>query len=399
MKNRVVVIGGGPAGLMAAIAAAGSPESRDVLILERSGRLGGKLPVTGGGKCNLVNESPAPEDFVTAAPRFHLSALARFSSAEVLAFFGARGVIFEPRAKGRIFCENGAAAVIAALEREARGLGVRISTGSEVKSVIPGQPFRITASTGEVLADRVVVATGGPAWPQAGGNDFGLALAARLGLPVEPFRPALAPLVIEGPDAAWTAELSGVSAVATVRVPGASATEEVLFTHFGLSGPAIMDVSTYWRPGETVEIDFFRPTGRTLDERMADKAASRMLPETLLSETLPKRLAAALARRAEAAGLACKPLSAFSAKERDRAAGLLSPLILRPASTAGWKRAEASLGGVSGRALSSKTLECAAIPGLHFAGEAVDVCGRLGGFNLHWAWASGRAAGMAAGKS
>lgn len=397
IRRDVVVVGAGASGLLAAAEAASA--GRSVVVLEGTRRVGAKVLVSGGGACNLTNRAVAPANYLSGRPNFCKAALAGFDQRAALDLFGSQGLDFEERGHGRLFCRQGSAAVVQALLRLGRERGAEVWTDCPVTPEAveaaddPAARFRLATPRGMVAARSLIAATGGLAWPQLGGGNFGYALARRFGLAVTRLRPGLAPLVAGPADLPLCAELTGIAAVAAVRLGKVRFTEEVLFTHRGVSGPAILQISNYWTPGQAIAIDFFPDGG--LEAAWQAKERSRLLPATLVSGLLPARLAEALCRRA---GVPAKPLSAFSAKEARRCQESLRRLELIPAGDEGYGKAEVTLGGVETAELDSRTLGARRLPGLHVTGELVDVTGQLGGYNLQWAWSSGVAAGRAAGR-
>jgi predicted Rossmann fold flavoprotein len=390
----VIVLGGGAAGLMAA-ATAGA-RGRRVLVLERNPRVGLKILVSGGGRANFTNRSVGAANYVSDNADFARSALARFTPEAFLALIEAHAVPFHERKHGQLFCNDSAKSLLRLLLAECEAAGVTVRAGAEVAGVERLQPPREGARFavrvgGEALAcESLVVATGGLSWPRLGVSDFGHRLARQLGLRVVALRPGLVPLLWSRPDAARFAPLAGIAVPAHVRCGGAEFEEALLFTHAGLSGPVVLQASNYWRLGEALEVDL-APGVELRDELAARRAAGAAATlRAALAERLPRRLVDALLPDTPE-----RPLAQLGDRELDAAAAAVQHWRIRPATDAGWDKAEVTLGGVDTRELSSRTLEARAVPGLYFIGEVVDVTGWLGGFNFQWAWASGHAAGEA----
>ena len=384
----MIVLGGGAAGLMCAIEA--GKRGRRVLVVERNAELGRKILISGGGRCNFTNLHTAPENFLSGNPDFCRSALARYTPADFVALVEKHGIAYHEKTLGQLFCDGSAAQIVELLAAECRAAGVQIATGCEVRSVERAGGFALATSRGELRCASLVVATGGLSIPKLGATDFALRLAARLGVAVTETRPGLVPLRMAGDTLAFCIALAGVAIRAVARCHGASFRENVLFTHRGVSGPAVLQASSYWRPGRALELDL-----------LPDEDAATLLAETrergrglvrLLEERQPRRFAQAFAERFAPPG----PLAELRKPELVELAGRLHAWRLEPSDTEGYKKAEVTVGGIDTRALSSRTLECREVPGLFFVGEAVDVTGWLGGFNFQWAWASGFAAGQAA---
>lgn len=384
-----IILGAGASGLMCAIHC--GLRGRGALVLDHADKAARKVRISGGGRCNFTNLGAAPEDFVCANPHFVKSALARYAPHDFLDFFTKNGLTFEEEGgPGRLFCREGARAVADLLESEAARLGARLLTGVSVDEVRrQGDGFQVMAGRDRFEAGAVVVAAGGPAWPQIGATDLGLRIAKSFGLRVVPIRPGLVPLTAPRELQALCREMSGVSLPARIRTNRADrdVSGDLLFTHRGLSGPAALDASLFWRPGETLFIDFL--PGRDVAGELAARA--RMTVKNALGRLLPKRLAALLCDRL---GLS-KTVAETSKKELAALCESVSAFAFAPAGTEGFKKAETTLGGVDTDLISSKTMEAKAVPGLYFTGEVLDVAGRLGGFNLQWAWSSGAAAGRA----
>lgn len=383
----MIVLGGGAAGLLCAAEA--GRRGRRVLVLERNAEVGRKILISGGGRCNFTNTETAPERFLSENPDFCRSALARYGPADFLAKLDAHGIAWHEKKLGQLFCDGSARQVVAMLVSECREAGVGIRCGAEVEEVRRKDGFVLATAAGALRCASLVVATGGLSIPKLGATDFAHRLARRCGLAVTETRPGLVPLRFAGEDHAFCAALTGLSVDAVVRCGEAAFREHVLFTHRGLSGPALLQVSSSWRPGDEIALDL-----------LPDEAAAAVLADArargrglvrVLAERQPRRFAEAWAERYGPA----RPLAECSKAELAALAARLHAWTLRPSGSEGYAKAEVTVGGVDARELSSRTLECRRVPGLHFIGEAVDVTGWLGGYNFQWAWASGFAAGQA----
>jgi len=384
----VIVIGGGAAGLMCAIEA--GKRGRRVLVIERNAEVGRKILISGGGRCNFTNLGAAPENFLSENPDFCRSALARYTPADFIALLDKHHVRFHEKKLGQLFCDGSARQIVALLLAEAQAAGVRIETGSEVARVQAGAGFMLATSRGERRSAALVVATGGLSIPKLGASDFALRLAAQLGVAVTETRPGLVPLRMQGEVLAYCASLAGVSIRTRTRCGSQVFRENVLFTHRGVSGPAVLQASSYWRPGEALVIDLLPDEDATAlldDTRARGRGLVRML-----EERQPRRFAQAWAARYAPS----RPLAELHRPELVELAARLREWRLEPSGSEGYAKAEVTVGGVDTRELSSRTFECRCTPGLYFIGEAVDVTGWLGGYNFQWAWASGFAAGQAA---
>ncbi|MGH7286585.1 MAG: NAD(P)/FAD-dependent oxidoreductase [Myxococcota bacterium] len=388
MQFDVIVIGGGAAGLMCAIEA--GRRGRRVLVIERNHEVGRKILISGGGRCNFTNRAAAPENFLSRNPDFCRSALARYTPADFVAWVEKHGIAWHEKKLGQLFCDGSARQIVSLLTGACAEAGVEIRCGLEVEGVDRPAGFALRTSRGELRADALVIATGGLSIPKLGATDFALRVARHFGVSVTPTRPGLVPLRCEGDELAFCAALAGVSIATTTSVGGQAFRENALFTHRGLSGPAVLQASSYWQPGAALEIDLF-PAGdaaRALaDARVRGRGLVRVL-----EERQARRFAQGWAERYGPT----QPLRELSKREFGALAAQLHAWRLVPSESEGYGKAEVTVGGVDTRELSSRTLECRRVPGLYFIGEAVDVTGWLGGFNFQWAWASGHAAGQAA---
>ena len=401
VEDDVLVLGAGAAGLMCALTA--GQRGRRVRVLERAERIGKKILVSGGGRCNFTNLHAGPENYVSAQPDFCRSALARYRPEDFIALVERHGVAYHEKKLGQLFCDGSSREIVALLAAECAAARVRIGTGCEVREVMRGADgiFRVRLEGGRTLRARsLVVACGGLSWPQLGGSDLAYRLARQFGLRIVRARPGLVPLTFAGDTLAMCGELSGVALPCAARTqpgggPARTFRENLLFTHRGLSGPAILQISSYVAEtrGE-VHFDLLPDTPPEESWLAGAQAAGRdtLLPN-VLAERLPLRVAQAFARTL---GSPPRPLRQYGARSLAVLERTLRRWTLQPAGTEGYAKAEVTLGGVDTRDLHGKTMEARAVPGLFFVGEAVDVTGQLGGFNFQWAWASGHAAGEAA---
>jgi hypothetical protein len=379
-----IVLGAGAAGLMCAIEA--GKRGRRVAVLERNAAPGEKIRISGGGRCNFTNVRVGPENFLTSNPGFQHSALARYTPDDFIALVERHGIAYHEKTLGQLFCDGSSQQIIDMLLRECAAAEVDVRTGIEVRSVDRREAFAIDAGSETFESETLVVATGGLSISKIGATDFGYRLAKQFGHSVVEPRPGLVPLKFGADDFALT-ELAGVSTNAVVTADGASFRENILFTHRGLSGPAILQASSYWTPRSPISIDLF-PDADPLALLM-DPDLARFDVATALARHLPQRLASAWCARRPLA----KPLGTISRKEREEVARELRAWSIEPAGTEGFSKAEVTCGGVDTRELSSKTMESKLVRGLFFIGEVVDVTGWLGGYNFQWAWSSGWAAG------
>jgi predicted Rossmann fold flavoprotein len=387
-QHDVIILGAGAAGLFCAGQAA--QRGLSVALMEKADAPGKKILISGGGRCNFTNLGAGPGNYLSANPHFAKSALARYSPADFIALVEAHGIAWHEKTLGQLFCDGSAKQIVAMLLDECPADKVTLTCDVDVASVARGDDgtFTVTAHDGRVwAAPAVVIATGGPSIPKMGASDFAYKLARQFGLKVVEPRPALVPLTLGGEDALFR-ELSGVAAPVLARAGTgkgkAEFAEAALFTHKGLSGPAILQVSSYWRHGEEVGITFLPAAASDwLIAAKRDRPRSHL--RTLLREALPARLADALADRL---GLE-RELGNLSDKELRAAQSQLADWRFAPNGTEGLAKAEVTAGGIATAELSSRTMEAAKIPGLYAIGEAVDVTGWLGGYNFQWAWASG----------
>lgn len=384
-----VIIGAGGAGLMCAIQA--GRRGRRVALLDHAPSIGSKILISGGGRCNFTNLHAGPANFQSSNPHFAKSALARFTPADFIALVEAHGIPYHEKKLGQLFCDRSAKDIVRMLVEECRQAGAQIHPGCEVRKVDKAERFHLETSLGSFDAGALVVATGGLSVPPTGATDFGYRLARQFGLAIVEPAPALVGLRFGPEDRAAFAELTGVSVDARVACGPASFRENILFTHHGLSGPAILQASLYWHPGEPVTITLLPDLDLAAWLKEKKQEGERAEVRTLLAARLPRRLADKLC----ALHGTGKPLAQIPDRQLEDLARRLQRWQIVPSETEGFKKAEVTRGGVDTEELSSKTMESRKVPGLYFIGEVVDVTGQLGGFNFQWAWASGAAAGRA----
>ncbi|MGM0677702.1 NAD(P)/FAD-dependent oxidoreductase [Ectothiorhodospira marina] len=388
----VLIIGAGAAGLMCA-GVAGQWGQR-VLVLDHANKPGKKILMSGGGRCNFTNLHCTAEDFICANPHFAKSALSRFTPWDFIALVERYGIPYHERDHGQLFCDRSAKDILNMLLAECDMGHVEIRTRTAIKDVRVGPPYQVDTPTGTVQADALVIATGGYSIPSMGATGLGFDLARSLDIPVRPTRPGLVPLTLEGKALKRLEDLSGIALDAEAGFNGACFRENLLFTHRGLSGPGVLQVSSYWEPGQPVEIDLFPGVNLGDHIRSVRQQRPKMELKTLLGERLTRRVA----QRWCDLWVESKPLDQLSDTDIAQVEQACQSWKIWPSGTEGYRVAEVTVGGVDTDALSSKTLECRAFPGLYFIGEVVDVTGHLGGFNFQWAWASGHAAGCAIGR-
>jgi predicted Rossmann fold flavoprotein len=386
----VIILGAGAAGLMCALTA--GQRGAKVLLLEHADRVGAKILISGGGRCNFTNLESAPDRFLSANPHFCRSALGRYTQADFIGLVERHRIPYHEKTLGQLFCDGSARAIVAMLLAECARGGVDVRVGHRITDVSRPDGFRVETSHGGFCAPALVLATGGRSIPKMGATGLAHEIARRFGLGlIEPL-PALVPLKA-GPEAlGFAPALAGVSLEAIVSCGAQSFRESILFTHHGLSGPAILQISSYWRQGDTIRLDLLPDVAAAnglLIERK--QARPRAEAKTVLAELLPGRLAQALAE----AGLPAGPLGNIPDRTLAAFEARLKGWEVRPTGSEGWAKAEVTLGGIDTRDLSSKTMAARRVPGLYAIGEAVDVTGWLGGYNFQWAWSSGWCAGEA----
>jgi predicted Rossmann fold flavoprotein len=387
MQERdVIIIGGGAAGLFCGIEA--GRRGRKVLVLEHAERVGKKISISGGGRCNFTNIYTTAENYISGNPHFSKSALARYTPADFISLVEKHGIRYHEKKLGQLFCDGSSQQIIDMLLGESLSAGVEIRCRCRVLGVEKEGLYRIETDQGVFAARALVIATGGLSIPTLGATDFGYRIARQFGLRVEEPRPALVPFTLTAQMQKQLSPLSGVSLDALVGCCGAQFRENILITHRGLSGPAILQISSYWRPGETISINLL-PDDDAF-ELLRRHRNSEIELANLLARSLPRRFAQAWCELYTDS----RPLRQYTVDELGRIAQQIHHMQVMPAGTEGFKKAEVTAGGVSTAELSSRTMEAGRAPGLYFIGEAVDVTGQLGGYNFQWAWASAYAAGQ-----
>lgn len=384
----VIVIGAGAAGMMCAIEA--GKRGRKVLVVEHNKKPGEKIRISGGGRCNFTNMGAGVGNFLSGNPKFALSALKRFSQHDFIALVDRYGIAHHEKVLGQLFCDGSAQQVIDMLLEEMRLAGVDIRTGIEVASVgkIEGG-FALNLSPQVITCSRLVVACGGKSIPKMGASNFGYRIAEQFSVPVIETRPALVPLTFDPDFLARTAPLAGISVDAVVRCGKTRFAEALLFTHRGLSGPAILQISSFWREGDEIEVDLVPSVDVLARLKQVRATEGKREAVSVLGELLPHRLAQMIAEETPGriADMNDKVLATLAAR--------VNRWQVKPTGSEGYRTAEVTLGGVDTAALDARTLEAREVPGLYFVGEVVDVTGWLGGYNFQWAWSSGWAAGQA----
>jgi predicted Rossmann fold flavoprotein len=380
-----LILGGGAAGLMCAIEA--GRRGRRVAVLEHNDRLGKKILISGGGRCNFTNIHCQPENFLSSNPHFAKSALARYTPADFIALVEKHRIPYHEKTLGQLFCDGSAREILNLLEEECQAAGVQIFLNAKIVEVSRTTGFSVRTPTAEFRAPALVVATGGLSIPKIGASSLGYDVARQFGINIKEPWPGLVPLILEADDRSRYCDLTGVSAEVIASTDGQQFREKMLITHRGLSGPAILQISSYWKKPRVITIDL--APEREIMEPFRDPALPRTLTSLRheLRKALPKRLADRWMELHQPAAWTNPALAGF---ERN-----LHQWAPRPADTEGYEKAEVTCGGVDTDELSAKTMESHKVPGLFFIGEVVDVTGHLGGFNFQWAWASGAAAGQA----
>ena len=393
MTTDVIIIGAGASGLMCAMEA--GRRGRSVLVLDHSAEIGRKILVSGGGRCNFTNRIVSGDNYICGNADFPVSALSRYTPEDFTALLDRHGIGYHEKEAGQLFCDDSSRRIVHMLKLECDRASVKFFLNCKILEVrrldvARGSRFSVATDLGSFESSSLVIATGGLSWPGLGATSFGQKLAGSFGIRVTPLRPALTPLRFSLEDAERFSALSGISIQAAVSCGGTRFEGFVLFTHRGLSGPAVLQLSSHWDGKSPVEIDLL--PGIDVRSILLSKRGSRMQLHTLLGRLLPDRLAKLWC------GISChsRPLNQCSARDFEQASHRLHHWEIRPAGTEGFIKAEVTRGGVDTRELSSRTMECGKVPGLYFTGEVTDVTGQLGGYNLHWAWASGHAAGQVA---
>ena len=380
-----VVLGGGAAGLMCAITA--GQRGRRVAVLEHADRIGKKILISGGGRCNFTNLHCRPENFLSSNPHFCKSALARYTPQDFITLVEKHRIPYHEKTLGQLFCDRSAQEIVAMLEEECRAVGVGVFTATRVQEVRRGEKLVAFAGDDEFHAPALIVATGGLSIPKMGATAFGYELARQFGIKIRECRPALVPLTFDAEDRKRYCDLAGVSAEVIASVGRQRFREKMLITHRGLSGPAILQISSYWKLGEALTLDLAPETAITHAMRMESGGRDLSAAKSVFRAVLPDRFADRWLEQH-----APERWTNPALEELERAAHNWK---LLPSGTEGYDKAEVTAGGVDTDELSAKTMESNKVPGLYFIGEVVDVTGHLGGFNFQWAWASGFCAGQA----
>ena len=387
-KSDVIVIGAGAAGMMCAIRA--GQRGRSVVVLDHAKAPGDKIRISGGGRCNFTNIHAGPKSFLSANPHFSKSALARFTPADFVAMVDRHMIAWHEKTLGQLFCDDSAKDIIHMLLDEMRAAGAEWQLRTEILGVEKtDEGFRVDTSEGAYECASLVIATGGKSIPKMGATGFAYRIAEQFGLPMTETRPGLVPLTLDPVLLEAISPLSGIAAPTEIRHSKTAFREALLFTHRGLSGPAILQISSYWREGEGITVDIEPDVDLLQHLKKANQTNGRQSAQTALAEILPKRLSQYLAEREGISG----NMADLSDKALARLADAAQNWTVKPSGSEGYRTAEVTLGGIDTSALDSKTMEAKAVPGLYFIGECVDVTGWLGGYNFQWAWASGFAAG------
>jgi predicted Rossmann fold flavoprotein len=383
-KFDVLILGAGAAGLMCAIEA--GKRGRQVAVLERSERAGKKILISGGGRCNFTNLYCGPGNFICGNPHFHKSALARYTPADVIALIETHRIPYHEKTRGQLFCDRSASDLLGMLESECRSVGAKVFLNSRIREIHRADEFQVCGDSADFDAPVLVVATGGLSIPKMGATAFGYDLARQFGLKIRKTRPALVPLIFDAKNREQYCDLAGVSAEVVASTDGTSFRESMLITHRGLSGPAILQISSYWEKGRPIRIDL-APGRDVLSAIRKSKVRDLARARAAFQGVLPKRFATRW--------LELHPPEAWSNRVLEQTEKQIHEWTLSPVDTEGYEKAEVTAGGVDTNDLSSRTMESKKVPGLFFIGEVVDVTGHLGGHNFQWAWASGAAAGRA----
>ena len=386
----VVIIGAGAAGMMCAIEA--GKRGRRVLVIDHARAPGEKIRISGGGRCNFTNIHASPRNFLSGNPHFCKSALARYRPQDFVALVERHGIDWHEKTLGQLFCDHSAKDIIRMLMAEMRAAGVQLRLETSIGGVErTASGFRVTTSAGAVDAASMVVASGGKSIPKMGATGLAYRIAEQFGLPVVETRPALVPLTLDQAQLTKLGVLAGVAADAEARFGKAAFREAVLITHRGLSGPAILQISSYWREGEEIVLRLMPDIDIASILKGMRRTNGRQAVQTALADILPRRLAQFFADETKLTG---RMLADLSDKAIDALSSSIQAWAVKPAGSEGYRTAEVTLGGVDTRALDSRTMQANEIPGLYFVGECVDVTGWLGGYNFQWAWASGFVAGQ-----
>ena len=384
----VVVVGAGAAGLMCAVEA--GKRGRRVLVLEHADRVGKKILISGGGRCNFTNLSAIPADYRSENPYFCISALTRYTPQDFIYLVEKHRIVYHEKKLGQLFCNGASQEIVRMLFTECEMAGVTIKTSCKVLSVHCDNVFSTHTDLGWVISDKLVMATGGPSIPQMGSTRFSHEIASQFGLKVTTMRPGLVPFIFKGSDLEFCRRLAGLSIPCRVACNGVSFDENLLFTHQGISGPAILQISSYWTEKKAIYVDLLPRLDLAVHLKEQKDYRPKAELATILSSLLPRNFVRAMCETY----LPNRTISTLTIKDLDAIVEILKAWTLIPSGTEGYRKAEVTLGGVDTTDLSSKTMEAVRVAGLFFIGEAVDVTGPLGGYNFQWAWASGYCAGQ-----
>ncbi|GAB5381420.1 MAG: NAD(P)/FAD-dependent oxidoreductase [Aliiglaciecola sp.] len=390
IQKDVIVIGAGAAGLFCAAEA--GKRGRSVLVIDHAKRIGGKILMSGGGRCNFTNMYASPENFLSDNPHYCKSALSRYTQWDFIGLVNDYGIAYHEKTLGQLFCDDSAKDILNMLLKECDKAGAQVKTQCEITDIQKtANGFALTTAHGDFACESLVVATGGLSMPKLGASPFGYKVAEQFGLAVKPTRAGLVPFTLHDHDKAVFADLSGISLDARASCNDTSFNENILFTHRGLSGPAVLQISSFWEPGQAVEFDLF-PNGDLHQELVS---AQNQSPDAQLATALAKYYPKRYVQTAlPYLGLDNKPLKQYQGKQLHTVSEAFHKWQLKPNGTEGYRTAEVTLGGVDTNQLSSKTMMAKDVEGLYFIGEVVDVTGWLGGYNFQWAWSSGWVAGQ-----
>lgn len=390
LETDVIIIGAGASGLMCAIEA--GKRKRNVLVLEHAAKPGKKILMSGGGRCNFTNITIEPENYISHNPHFCKSALSRYTQWDFIDWVQRSQIPYHEREFGRLFCNDSAKDILAMLLTECRAASVNIALNTAIDAVEqrPDQKFLVKTKLQNYVCHSLVIATGGLSIPKMGATPFGYKIAAQFGIPVWPTSAGLVPFTLQPDDKEQLSDLSGIALLCRASYAGHSFTENILFTHRGLSGPAMLQLSNYWNPGQLLTIDLLPETNLAAHLLQLRTTKPKSALKTALAELLPKRMITCLIDEM----LLNSNLADLSSAQIDYVGGRINHWTIKPNATEGYRTAEVTLGGVDCNAISSKTMASHDVPGLYFIGEVLDVTGWLGGYNFQWAWASGWCAGQ-----
>lgn len=390
IQRDVIIIGAGAAGLFCAAEAA--KRGRKVEVLDHAKRLGGKILMSGGGRCNFTNMYSAPENFLSQNKHFCKSALSRYTQWDFIALVEQYGIAYHEKTLGQLFCDNSAKDIVDMLMQECKNAGVIVTNRCEVGEVsYKDGHYHVQSAKGEYIAESLVIATGGLSMPKLGATPFGYRVAEQFGIPIVPTRAALVPFTLHDHDKEVLAELSGISVDASAECNNTQFNENILFTHRGLSGPAVLQISSYWEPGQSVAFNMFPNADLFALLKQEQAQSPDVLMSTALAKIYPKRF---VQTALEYLKLENKALKQYQGKQLEQLSQAFQQWEIKPNGTEGYRTAEVTLGGVDTDHISSKTMECKSQAGLYFIGEVLDVTGWLGGYNFQWAWSSAWVAGQ-----